>query len=248
MKIFKKKPQQSAVKKTIFRKKEDKTPLKLESNSAIGPRKLKPLQNAGKSLTLKKKAPKEVYLPSQCMFHFENGTRCDGRAAGGGTLCALHGGSRTFGVQPTPFNELVASNRITSTKFDLAYHPIRFLELSKQGFSDVEIAAEFSISVATLREWSTTIKEFSLAYEIGKTMYEAYFLRVGTRNLHNDRFNNSLYKFLTMNKLGYSDKIETKSMNTSLHGVLLVPGEMSLSEWEANNIAMDNSSNGTPVQ
>ena len=238
MKVFAKKGVQNAPKKTIFRKKEDKTPQIMQKQSIVGPRKLKSVKNNDSNIEQPSKKKLVLYKKSQCMFHFENGTRCNGHASGGSTLCNIHGGSSVIGAQPIPFNELPVS-RIAITKFDPAYHPIRYLELSRQGFSDVEIAADFSISISTLRDWASTIQEFSIAFEIGKTMYEAYFLRTGVRNLHNDRFNNSLYKYITMNKLGYSDKVETKSMNTSLHGVLLVPSEMTPEEWERNNIIED---------
>lgn len=175
---------------------------------------------------------------TQCMFYLENGERCKKAATGGGTLCSIHGGRATAGRSPIPFAERAPSVFMT-TKFDPAYHPMKFLELSRIGKSDIEIAAEFGICIATLKNWSVDIKEFAMAYDIGRTMYEAYFLNIGTRNLTNDRFNNSMFKYLTMNKLGYSDKIETKSFNTSMHGVLLVPPEMSMDEWEAHNIARD---------
>jgi len=245
MKIFKKKPQQSSVKKTIFAKKEEKTPLPVKKVSFSNPKKLK---SAVRDMNTGNNTPARVFKHKkcQCMFHFENGKRCTAYAAGNSTLCTLHGGTQRTGIEPVAYNDLSPSV-IKMTKFDPSFHPIRYLELSKQGFSDVEIAAEFQVSISTLKDWSASIKEFSIAYDIGKTMYEAYFLRTGTRNLHNDRFNNSLFKYLTMNKLGYSDKIETKSMNTSLHGVLLVPGEMSMADWEANNIAMD-AAKDAPVQ
>ena len=225
----------------LLRKKEpniqpDKKVLKLVKSKPVIARKLKPKSIEERTNRIGKNKP--VIESGQCMFYKEDGTRCNGKAAGGGTLCSIHGGRASAGREILSFSERHPSV-FTSVKFDPAYHPIKFLELSKIGKSDVEIAAEFGVCIATLKSWSTDIQEFNVAYEIGRTMYEAYFLHIGTRNLTNDRFNNSLFKYLTMNRLGYSDKIETKSFNTSMHGVLLVPPEMSMEDWESSNIARD---------
>jgi hypothetical protein len=62
-------------------------------------------------------------------------------------------------------------------------------------------------------------------------MQEAWWLSEGKNNLDNRGYNVSLYKFITGNKLGYSDKIESRNLNVHA-GVLMVPGSMSLEEWE----------------
>jgi len=64
-------------------------------------------------------------------------------------------------------------------------------------------------------------------------------LRFADYNLENDRFNNVLFKYLTMNKLGYSDKVETKSTMQGLHGVVVIPNTLSIQEWEAQSIAKE---------
>lgn len=134
------------------------------------------------------------------------------------------------------FNE---SSRGISSKFDVGKHPLLYIKLSKEGKSDVEIASLFQISLSTLMRWVHDYEEMKEAYEIGQTMYEAFFLTKGVQNLENDRFNNVLFKYLTMNKLGYSDKVETKSTMQGLHGVMVIPNTLSIQEWEAQSIAKE---------
>lgn len=126
-----------------------------------------------------------------------------------------------------------------SSKFDVSKHPLLYIKLSKEGKSDVEIASLFQISLSTLMRWVHDYEEMKEAYEIGQTMYEAFFLTKGVQNLENDRFNNVLFKYLTMNKLGYSDKVETKSTMQGLHGVVVIPNTLSIQEWEAQSIAKE---------
>lgn len=126
-----------------------------------------------------------------------------------------------------------------SSKFDVGKHPLLYIKLSKEGKSDVEIASLFQISISTLMRWVHDYEEMKEAYEIGQTMYEAFFLTKGVQNLENDRFNNVLFKYLTMNKLGYSDKVETKSTMQGLHGVMVIPNTLSIQEWEAQSIAKE---------
>jgi len=131
------------------------------------------------------------------------------------------------------------SSRGISSKFDVGKHPLLYIKLSKEGKSDVEIASLFQISISTLMRWVHDYEEMKEAYEIGQTMYEAFFLTKGVQNLENDRFNNVLFKYLTMNKLGYSDKVETKSTMQGLHGVMVIPNTLSIQEWEAQSIAKE---------
>lgn len=126
-----------------------------------------------------------------------------------------------------------------SSKFDVGKHPLLYIKLSKEGKSDIEIASLFQISISTLMRWVHDYEEMKEAYEIGQTMYEAFFLTKGVQNLENDRFNNVLFKYLTMNKLGYSDKVETKSTMQGLHGVVVIPNTLSIQEWEAQSIAKE---------
>lgn len=181
------------------------------------------------------RSKRKMYKKQKCAFHDENGKRCTRNAVGKSTLCEKHGGTRvdvenTFNPEET--RALVLSGK--NTLFKAETHPIEYIQLSREGLSEVEIAAHMNISVATLRKWSETYQEFAIAFEVGQAMQEAWWLRKGKAGLDDRYFNTSLYKFLTGNKLGYSDKIETKSTNTHLHGVLVIPDTQTEEEWEAN--------------
>ena len=108
---------------------------------------------------------------------------------------------------------------------------MQYIEFSRMGHSDVEIAAEFEVGVGTMRGWAEKFLDFNTAFEIGQAMYEAWWLQEGKRNLDNRGYNTGLYKYLTGNKLGYSDKIESKNLHVHA-GVLMVPAQMDKDEWE----------------
>lgn len=186
------------------------------------------------------------YESTRCSFVGEDGVQCKGFACSGVEFCRVH--ARVLGLSK---GDIIRSSEcdvsykslpesyLMRTKFDIGKHPLLYIKLSRLGKSDVEIASEFGVSLGTLMRWVSEISEMKEAYEIGQTMYEAFFLKKGVENLDNDRFNNVLYKYLTMNKLGYSDKMETKSTMSGLHGVMVVPSTMSVSEWESQTFAKE---------
>ena len=193
--------------------------------------------------------PRELgkYEKKRCSFSYRdesgNLVQCKSWACGGIDLCRVH--AKEMGMSSldivksrngdVEFQKLPESY-LVRTKFQIEKHPLLYIKMSKMGKSDVEIASEFGISLGTLKRWVSEISEMKEAYEIGQTMYEAFFLKKGVENLENDRFNNVLFKYLTMNKLGYSDKMETKSTMSGLHGVMVIPGTMSVEDWEKQTI------------
>ena len=80
--------------------------------------------------------------------------------------------------------------------------------------------------------------------EIGEAMHETWYLLQGKNNLENPRFNTGLFKFLTANKLGYAEKVESKNINMNAHGVLLIPNQQSEDEWAANAQKVINADDG----
>lgn len=208
-----------------------------------------------------------VLESSLCAYVSASGEKCKSYACRGSNLCVVH--SRMVGMTrlDTIREHYASKSKIAdesredrgeqkdhnialnessrgigpniSSKFDVGKHPLLYIKLSKEGKSDVEIASLFQISLSTLMRWVHDYEEMKEAYEIGQTMYEAFFLTKGVQNLENDRFNNVLFKYLTMNKLGYSDKVETKSTMQGLHGVVVIPNTLSIQEWEAQSIAKE---------
>lgn len=197
----------------------------------------KPKKDSKKTPRTKKKPKKKIYKYKrmQCAFVDENGVRCTSKAVGKSTLCKKHGGSKYIPENMIK-DDLVGIGSI-GTKYNPEVHPLLYIQLSREGYSNPEIAAEFQISSYTLQQWTEKYESFYLAAEIGKEMQEAWWLRKGKDNLENNRnFNTNLFKYLTMNKLGYSDKIESKSTNLNVHGVLMVPDAVSEDEWEKDII------------
>lgn len=185
-----------------------------------------------------KSPPKKIkrYKAQRCAF-VDLGKQCKFKAVGKSTLCKKHGG-----------NPVIKSNLITQeemplagldTKYNPAVHPVDYIDFSRRGMSDVEIAAQFKVSVETIRSWAEKYEVFNRAFDIGKALHESWWLQQGKGGLNNRGFNTSLFKFLTSNKLGYSDKMETKNMNMNVHGVLMVPDKMTEDEWEKEEDIID---------
>ncbi len=213
----------------------------------VKPRKLK-RKFKGKRLTEKAQAIKDsknntgrkkrkMYKKAKCAFHDISGKRCTRNAVGKSTLCEKHGGIRVDinnTYDPIDTKALVLSDH--NALFQPEAHPILYIELSQDGKSDAEIAAMMGVGVNTLKTWSETYRAMSVAFEVGKAMQEAWWLRKGKSGLDSRYFNTTLYKFLTGNKLGYSDKIETKTHSTHIHGVLMVPDAVTPDQWEAEYV------------
>src|SRR6056297_5007 len=225
---FEKSEKKKKLKKRKKRKNIDKNTEKTIKIDKLG-KKLPKIQKKKKLLRYQKK---------KCDYIFPDGRRCRNFAVGKGTLCKQHGGDPV--IKENLLNEEETSLELfPRTKFNPARHPIQFVDLARSGMSAVEIAAEFEVTIETINKWAETYESFNTAYEIGKAMHEAWWIRQGKDNLNERSFNSSLFKFLTMNKLGYSDKVESKSMNMNVHGVLCVPDPVSEDEWEEDEDVID---------
>ena len=180
------------------------------------------------------------YVKQRCDFILENGKKCRNNAVGKGTLCKKHGGDSIIKENMVPIVHENEKGMIPyGSKFNPAVHPLEYIELSRGGLSKVEIAARMEVSVHTLQNWAEKFESFHIASEIGDALHEAWWIERGKGGLDSKSFNTSLFKFLTSNKLGYSDKMETKSTNLSLHGVLVAPDAVTEDEWESENDTED---------
>ena len=178
-----------------------------------------------------KKKTRTKYKKGKCQFiypenHKRYGKPCKRNAIGKGTLCGKHGGI------PDIDSMLPTTTNLEITKYEPSYHCVQAIKLGLTGHSITEIAAKFGISLRGLQMWTEKYLDFYEAMEVAKTLNETWWLEKGKNNLTNLRFQTPLYKFLTGNILGYSDKIESKNMNMNVHGVLMVPGKMTDEEWE----------------
>jgi hypothetical protein len=178
------------------------------------------------------------YKKGRCAFVGDDGERCKGRTTGKGNFCSIHS-TIVFKEDPSPIVSVNARSNIT-TKYDPINHPMQYIQHSAMGLNPSEIAAEFQISTITLGDWADNHPMFYQAVQIGKAAHEAWYLRTGKDNLDNRFFQTPLFKYLTMNNgLGWTDKAETKSTQSGNFGVLLIPGQMSIDEWEQKNIQDD---------
>lgn len=184
-----------------------------------------------------KKRIRVIYRKKRCAFICENGVPCANYAVGSGNVCKTHGGNP---IAPESLTKLDTYNFQDSPgyvqKYDPVFHPKLYIEYSRIGMSLVEIAAEFKIKVQTLKDWAEKFESFAEAFEIGEALHESWWIRQGKNNLNSRFFQTGLYKFLTGNKLGYADKIETRNINQNSFGVLVVPGKVSVDDWEQKNI------------
>lgn len=153
---------------------------------------------------------------------------CDQWAVGSDIYCEYHGGD------PIIRENLLENQEIPISmlgKYKPEYHPMAYLNYAKQGLSNVQIAAELGVSTQIMKEWSEKFLDFNTAYEVGQALIQSWYEKKGKDNLENRGFNTNLYKLLTGNILGWSDKTESKSLNVHA-GVLVVPERMSEEEWE----------------
>ena len=191
----------------------------------------KPLEEKTRKLKRKK-----IYVKEKCQFTDKN-VRCKRNAIGSGQTCALHGGEKDLtNVLSKEAIQLYQAEIGGINKFEVGIHPLQMIDLSRQGFSEVEIAAQIGVSVATLKDWAERYEPFSIAYEIGKALHEAWWLAKGKNGLDQKYFNTGLFKFLTANLLGYAEKMESKNLNMTVHGVLVTPGKQTMDEWEADGV------------
>lgn len=177
----------------------------------------------------------EIYPPAKCVVE-----GCGSRAVGKYDVCKKHGGNPIVEQNLLKTYE-IADILLEMSKFDPAFHPLEYIKLAQQGLSEVEIASRFGVSASTLRGWGEKFEDFFTASEIGKACHEAWWLQEGKRNLDNRNYNTGLFKFLTANKIGFSDKMETRNLHVTA-GVLAVPiPAKTMEEWEAD-YAIDNRS------
>ena len=181
---------------------------------------MKKVKKVKKLKKKKDKQPQErvKYEKMQCKFIKKNSKQCKNFASGKSTLCVKHGGNPIIEKNLVPTSK-ISPVHLKLTKFDPALHPLQFIALSQQGMNKTQIAAHFKISSVTLSKWCQTYQEMNLASEIGENMNTAWWIDEGKANLDNNRYNTAMFKFMTGNTLGWSDKIDKKSKSTSYSNI-----------------------------
>lgn len=165
------------------------------------------------------------FVPEKCTV-----PQCKKNAVGDTGKCRMHGGR----IEDDMLRKDIecTDKHLEKVGYRPDVHPLLYIALAKDGLSDIEIAAHFGISAQKMRSWADQFESFQMAYELGNTLYQAWWQGEGKQNLDNSRYNTGLFKFMTMNLLGWSDKSESKSLTVHA-GVLVVPGTKEQSVWEA---------------
>lgn len=93
----------------------------------------------------------------------------------------------------------------------------RFYALRCQGKTLSQIATEFLVDRRVFPDWAKDEDkpEFKEAYELGEQAAESHWEGLGQDNLDNPRFKESLYKFITGTRFGWSEKLEKTIKNTT---------------------------------
>lgn len=193
-----------------------------------------------RKLSSKKKPRKKViYKKARCSYLTGTGRRCKNNAVGKTDLCAQHGGNPIVEESLVAFQDLSALEQLKSG-YDASVHPMQYLRLAADGKSIHEIASDMGIGSNTLKRWAETHEDFAFVFEMGQDMHKAHYLKLGKRNVGNPLFQTPLFKFLAMNAVGFTDKIESNNLNLNANvGVLVAPAPMSVDEWEEANVNDD---------
>jgi len=80
------------------------------------------------------------------------------------------------------------------------------IELMEQGWSKTRVAAHLRVHKDTLYEWIKQHQDFSDAVRVGETLSEAWWEQQGVAALTSKEYNTNMFKWLTSNIHGWSDK------------------------------------------
>ena len=90
-------------------------------------------------------------------------------------------------------------------------YPSLLIELmGEQGYSAERFCAHLKIAVDTFYNWLKIHKDFSEAYSIAKTMFIAFWETDLIRLREAEKVQGSLVKFHLVNRLGWTDRSESK--------------------------------------
>jgi len=84
----------------------------------------------------------------------------------------------------------------------------RLVELMAAGNSVNAAAMEMGFDNASMYDWAGKYPEFSIAMSRGKQALATWYEKEAKNNLANGRYNANLFKFLSANVIGWSDKVE----------------------------------------
>lgn len=86
---------------------------------------------------------------------------------------------------------------------------VRIEEAYMNGASDMEICKILRMTYSEFQEKYDSNLAFRKVVDIGRMMQQAWWLEQGRHNIHNSKFNTSLWMFNMKNRFGWADKTET---------------------------------------
>lgn len=84
----------------------------------------------------------------------------------------------------------------------------RILDLYREGYADVEVAAELKLPVREFYEQTRKNAAFGRLVDYGRTLSEAYWVSQGRKSLKDKTFNASVWVFNMKNRFGWAEKSE----------------------------------------
>lgn len=84
-------------------------------------------------------------------------------------------------------------------------------DLYGQGAADVEIAKELGITIAQFYAMEQDIPEFADFVAKGRTLSQAWWVKMARTHLTNKDLNTALFNFNMKNRFGWADKIDTNA-------------------------------------
>ena len=83
----------------------------------------------------------------------------------------------------------------------------------EDGASDHEVCKIMRITYAVFQRYYDDTENFRNLVEMGRTMSKAWWYEMGRANIHNTKFNTSLWMFNMKNRYGWADKTENVNTN-----------------------------------
>jgi hypothetical protein len=89
----------------------------------------------------------------------------------------------------------------------------------ENGASDYEICKVMRITYGTFQKYYDETENFRNLVEMGRAMAKAWWYEMGRTNIHNTKFNTSLWMFNMKNRYGWADKTENVNTNENFENL-----------------------------
>lgn len=87
--------------------------------------------------------------------------------------------------------------------------------LYEDGASDIEICKALRFRPSVFDQNYSNNSAFRDLIDIGRIMAQAWWMEQGRKNVHNTKFNTSLYSLIMKNRFGWAEKVESNGLTLS---------------------------------